>query len=124
MTARRLIRAVLRPHNRKNAEFGIGRRASDYLLDLAILVGGKTVRAALLDIDFGIAGESGRRALAHRALPAIDSNILRPSLPPSSGSTACSGCGIRPKTLKRSLATPAIARIEPFGFADSLSRPS
>src|SRR6202171_519993 len=115
---------MLRPHHRKTPQLCVGRSAADYLLDLAVLVGGKAVRASLFDIDFGIAGESGRRALAHRALPAIDSKIFSPSLPPSIGSTACSGCGIRPNTWKRSFATPAIARIDPFGFADSLSRPS
>src|SRR6202171_5547012 len=115
---------MLRPHHRKNAQLCVGRSAADYLLDLAILVGGKAVRASLFDIDFRIAGQRNQRALANRALPAIDSKILSPSLPPSIGSTACSGCGIRPNTLKRSFATPAIARIDPFGFADSLSWPS
>src|SRR5699024_9549170 len=41
----------------------------------------------------------------------------RPSSPaPYSDSTACSGCGISPTTLPRSLATPAMSRIEPFGL--------
>ena len=40
-----------------------------------------------------------------------------PSAEPSSGSTACSGCGISPITLPRSLQTPATSSTEPFGFS-------
>ena len=61
----------------------------------------------------------------HRACSISERKSLQPSSPPASiRSTACSGWGIRPKTLKRSLATPAIARIEPFGFASSLAWPA
>src|SRR5258708_2505450 len=114
---------MLRPHHRKNAELGPGRSAPDYLFDLFVLVGGKAVRAGFSEIYLPIARDRDRRALAHRALPAIDSNILRPSVPPSIGSTACSGCGIKPNTLNRSLATPAMARIDPFRLASFVSRP-
>ena len=41
----------------------------------------------------------------------------RPSVPaPVSASTACSGCGIRPTTLPRSLVMPAMSRWEPLGL--------
>ena len=41
----------------------------------------------------------------------------RPSVPgPVRSSTACSGCGIRPTTLPRSLRTPAMSLSEPFGL--------
>ena len=41
-----------------------------------------------------------------------------PSVPaPVSSSTACSGCGIRPTTLPRSLVMPAMSRIEPLGLS-------
>ena len=41
----------------------------------------------------------------------------RPSVPPaSSGSTACSGWGIRPTTLRAKLVTPAMSRTEPLGL--------
>src|SRR5208282_3107876 len=123
VTTRRLVRAMLRPHHREYAQLGVSRGAADDLFDPAILVGRESVRAGLLDIDLRLTRKRNG-TLAHRALPAIDSNILSPSTPPSIASTACSGCGIRPKTLKRSLATPAIARIEPLGFAASLSWPS
>ena len=41
-----------------------------------------------------------------------------PSVPePVRSSTACSGCGIRPTTLPRSLVTPAMSRSEPLGLS-------
>src|SRR5215469_8847680 len=43
----------------------------------------------------------------------IDSKIVRPSVEPLNGSTACSGCGIRPKTLPASLTMPAMSSWEP-----------
>ena len=50
---------------------------------------------------------------------------LRPSVPvrgpasesgPNPGSTACSGCGMRPTTLPRPLRTPAMSCAEPLGL--------
>ena len=46
-----------------------------------------------------------------------------PSVRPSSGSLAFSGCGIRPRTVRVSLKMPAIARAEPLKFASSLLSP-
>ena len=46
----------------------------------------------------------------------IDSKIRSPSVDPPRGSTACSGCGISPNTLPRSLHTPAMSRSDPFGL--------
>ncbi len=40
-----------------------------------------------------------------------------PSAGPSSGSTACSGCGISPRTLPSRLHTPATSWTEPFGLS-------
>jgi hypothetical protein len=41
----------------------------------------------------------------------------RPSVPPiSAGSTACSGWGISPTTLRPALVTPAMSRAEPLGL--------
>src|SRR5258708_22788599 len=87
---RRFVRAMLRPHHRKNPELGVGRRASYYLFDLVVLVRRKSERAGLSDIGFRLARKRNRM-LAHRALPSIDWNILSPSSPPSIASTACSG---------------------------------
>ncbi len=52
-----------------------------------------------------------------RAASTSDPSTSVPSVEPSSGSTACSGCGISPKTLPVSFLTPAIAATEPFGFS-------
>lgn len=60
----------------------------------------------------GTAGLYWARASARTA----DSNRRSPSFDPVRGSTACSGCGIRPTTLPRSLRTPAMSLSEPFGF--------
>ena len=51
-----------------------------------------------------------------RAASTSEPSTSAPSVEPSSGSTACSGCGIRPKTFPRSFVTPAMAATEPFGF--------
>ena len=42
-----------------------------------------------------------------------------PSVEPRSGSTACSGCGMRPITFPSALTTPAISATEPFGLSPS-----
>ncbi len=55
MDARRFVRAMLRPHDRENAELGVGRSAPDDLLNFAILVRRQAERAGLLDIDFRLA---------------------------------------------------------------------
>src|SRR5580692_6561833 len=90
MDARRLVRAMLRPHHRKNAELCVSRRAPEDLFDFVVLVGRKSERAGLLDIGFRL-DRKRNRTLAHRTLPSIDWKILSPSSPPSIGSTACSG---------------------------------
>ena len=41
---------------------------------------------------------------------------IRPSVEPSSGSTACSGCGINPATLPARLVTQAMSPTEPLGL--------
>ena len=63
--------------------------------------------------------ECARRAAAtdNRAASTSEPRISAPSAEPSSGSTACSGCGIRPKTFPRSLQTPATSATAPFGFS-------
>ena len=64
------------------------------------------------------AGASTRssRCGSAAALLASEANSARPSAEPVSGSTACSGWGISPTTLPRSLLTPAMSATEPFGF--------
>ncbi len=56
---------------------------------------------------------------AHAATTAASTEEKKPSPSadgPVSGSTACSGCGIRPATLPASFTTPAMSRAEPFGL--------
>ena len=55
--------------------------------------------------------------------PTSDWKILKPSVPPSSGSAARSGCGIMPSTLRPSLQIPAIFSREPLGFASRVISP-
>ena len=43
--------------------------------------------------------------------------IVRPSVEPSSSSTACSGCGIRPSTFPSAFVTAATSPREPFGLS-------
>src|SRR5258708_10286468 len=110
MNPRRFVRAMLRPHHRKHSKLGVGRHAPNDFLNFPILLRRKPERTGLLDIYFRIARKRNG-TLAHRAPPAIDRKILSPSSPPSIGSTACSGWGIKPNTLKRSVATTAMSRI-------------
>jgi len=68
-----------------------------------------------VDID-----RSGRcDASLHPSASNNPSNSARPSVPPSSGSTTRSGCGIRPSTLRFSLRMPAIFRALPLGLSPS-----
>ena len=47
----------------------------------------------------------------------VESHNHPSAVEPVSGSTACSGCGIRPSTLPASLTTPAMSLSEPLGFS-------
>src|SRR5271156_6525592 len=113
---------MFRPHDRKHAQFSEGRRTAEAPLDLMKFRRGKSVGRSLVQIHVGLAGQ-GDRIGAHAKLWMMERKILRPPSPPSIGSTACSGCGIKPKTLKLSLATPAIECIEPLGLAASVASP-
>ena len=66
----------------------------------------------------GSAARRQARALMRTSAAASEVKKPRPSVPaPVSASTACSGCGIRPTTLPRSLVMPAMSRIEPLGLS-------
>ena len=54
----------------------------------------------------------------------MPSNNALPSVPPNIGSTAFSGCGIRPITVLVSLKTPAMSLIEPLGLPVPSTVPS
>src|ERR1700709_2171959 len=72
----------------------------------------------------GFEAEGAETAAAsdNRAASTSDPRISAPSAEPSSGSTACSGCGISPKTLPAALSTPATSPTDPFGFAPEAYR--
>src|SRR5688500_1352586 len=56
-------------------------------------------------------------------LARIDSKRPNPSVEPNNGFTASSGCGIRPRTVPRSLMMPAMSFTEPLGFASGSGLP-
>ena len=127
---RRLVRAVLRPERRSDAELGQGRIAAEEALEPRELLAGEAVLAGELDGDDRLGGRGhrrirgGRRGIrgGHRAAPTrraagctMPWKRPRPSMLPSTSSAQRSGCGIRPSTLPASLTMPAIARAEPFG---------
>ena len=65
-------------------------------------------------------GRTTRRLELQAGTAAISSRpptTARPSVEPISASTACSGCGIRPKTLPASLQTPATRAVAPLTSA-------
>jgi len=82
--------------------------------DLARLRAGLAERPGLSEGSRAQAAVSTRSRAESTSEPRISTPSVEPE--PSSGSTACSGCGIRPKTFPRSLTTPAIAPTEPFGL--------
>src|SRR5689334_17662200 len=111
MDARRLVGAVLAPHHAEDAEFDEARFAVQESLDAAILV-----------VAQPMFGDKLRRDLGHDKVSIRLSNMPRPSVPPSSGSTTRSGCGMRPKTLRFSLRMPAMLRAEPLGLCPGAYR--
>src|SRR6267143_6075034 len=54
----------------------------------------------------------------------MERKMTKPSLEPRADSTARSGCGIRPATLRSRLQMPAILRTAPLGLPALLSEPS
>ena len=82
-----LVGAVLAPHQAEHDQLGVGRLAAQQLRDAGGLVVGQA--------ELAVAGEPS--VGAHRA--SSPASTSRPSVEPSSGSQASSGCGIRPITL-------------------------
>ena len=104
--ARVLVAAVLGPHE-----------AEDRQLDLVGLAPHERDDAVVLGV-----GEPELAVAAHAATRAADSNSRSPSAEPVSGSTACSGCGIRPTTLPACVAHARdVARRAVEGLARSRS---
>src|ERR1700675_3742282 len=53
----------------------------------------------------------------------MDSKIFTPSVQPSAGSLARSGCGIIPNTLRPGLQIPAMLSSDPFGLVSLVISP-
>ena len=101
-----LVGAVLGPHEREDGQLERIRLAPEArAYPLVLRVG---------EAELAMSGGGGR--LAHAGTIASDSNSRPPSADPVSGSTACSGCGMRPMTLRPALQTPAMSSMAPFGF--------
>ncbi len=102
LTTRRQGRVRRQDASRGEVVAGQGRSRGDWG-DLEQAVGGPTFRPPLTQAN---------------AVCTSPVKNPRPSVPgPHNSSTACSGCGMRPTTLPRSLLIPAIARIDPLGFS-------
>ena len=122
-----LVGAVLGPQQREHRELDLDRLAPQARDDQLVLAGGQPEREARAarPRDGAAARRGGSPVPApaqpverpHAAAAASEANRPRPSVDPVSGSTACSGCGIRPNTLPRSLTTPAMSSSEPLGFS-------
>ena len=127
-----LVGAVLGPQQREHRELDLVGLASQPPDDELVLGCGRgRARARARRPGGERRGVGGwRRRVARRGAPerasaarascgaaASEANRPSPSVEPVSTSTACSGWGIRPNTLPRSLTTPAMSSSEPLGFS-------
>src|SRR5262249_44201270 len=102
--ARVLVGTVLGPEQAEHRQLDVIRLPPQLLDDELVLGVGQAKFTVLGRLD------------GHAATPAAAENILSPSVEPVIGSTACSGWGIRPRTLPASLRTPAMSPTEPLGL--------
>ena len=118
---RRLVRAVLTPHDRVHRELGGGRTTSEDLANALVLIGleaelGEGLRG--LGIRLGSGDGVGHQALTSEVRTLVKNGS--PSVVgPVSDSTACSGWGMSPTTLPRSLRMPAMSRALPLGLTST-----
>src|SRR5208282_5949033 len=95
----------------------------------AARVGGGGIYLGSYAVAMGVLDANGDAASRVSAIyfvaiaPTNDSKILKPSVPPSSGSAARSGWGIMPRTLRPGLQIPAIFSSDPLGFASVVISP-
>ena len=102
-----LVGAVLAPQQRVHRQLDLVGRSALLGADELVLGSREAERERVLDAS---AASPRSRHDAPSTARRIDSKIHRPSVePPVSSSTACSGWGIRPKTLPASLQTPAMS---------------
>ena len=114
----RLVRAVLAPHHRIHCEFRGRGTTTENLANALVLIGLQSKlceRLQCLGVRLG-----GGDGVSHQALTSEVRTLVKNGSPsvvgPVNDSTACSGCGMRPTTLPRSLRIPAISRALPLGF--------
>src|SRR5699024_8355526 len=120
----RLVGAVLGPHDRVHRQLGARGVPAEGLADALVLVLLEAeVGPGLLGVGGGpgagdgVQGAHGLLAHADTTCSRTEVKTVRPSrLGPKPSSTACSGWGMRPTTLPRSLRTPAMSRAEPLGL--------
>src|SRR4029078_10078148 len=110
MNARALVAAVLRPHDREDAELGLGRLSLQRANDALVFLRGDRAHAPRL--AGARSGWAPETAPSRVSAASTDSNMTRPSALPSDASHARSGCRIRPTTLRASPALPGIAVTE------------
>ena len=138
--ARVLVGAVLAPERADDPQLGEGGGALEHPLQTAILIHREAMFGDEGRCDRRITGAGtgtgrsrGRGALGgHEGEGREDQALVRaskerkrtrPSVEPRRGSSARSGCGMRPTTVPEALQTPAIFRSEPFGFAAAVGWP-
>ncbi len=117
-----LVRAVLGPHHGVHGQLRAGGAAAEDLHDPLVLV---LLQAQLGPGQLDVGGRGRvldrvqrRPAHALTSFLRIEVKNGRPSVRPVpiSGSTACSGCGMRPTTFPAALVMPAMSLSEPLGF--------
>jgi hypothetical protein len=112
MAARRLVRAVLAPHDGVHGKLEVvGRAAQQPLYGDGLLVG-QAEAAVQVRADYAGTIAGGAPAEASKA-----PRSTRPSVKPSSSLVARSGWGMRPTTLPGPLQTPAMSWAEPLGLS-------
>ena len=107
----RFVGAVLAPHHAEDAQLRDVRIAPEDLFDARVFFGGEAVFGGDLgrNFDFGSCGSHQAVAFAApTSASTMERKIVRPSVEPSAASTARSGCGMRPATLRPRLQMPAM----------------
>ena len=113
---RMLVGAVLAPKQREHGELEVVGLTLEQLADALVLMVGEAQRAVQRLSRDGVQTLLRSRSLSIAACSIRPSRRMRPSTEPSTGSTACSGCGMRPATLPAALVTHAIDSSEPLGL--------
>src|SRR5262249_34512743 len=111
-----------------------GGLAAEQRDDARVLLSGETLLGGQLRRDGGRAGghQGPGTTVGSRRPPACripshactERNSLRPASLPTRRSTACSGWGMRPTTLRPGLQTPAMLASEPLGLTSGTERPA